>query len=582
MPSVSASASALTRAVLTARTSVTAQVRGTFSLATSVTALVVDRSKVGFVRAPAITDPTKTALNITLNAAYNRVLTAPDGSLVNRPGWTALAPGPVTRYEFGQGGALRVLTAVTTPPTAEGDPLAWVPGLGDSAYEALGSFVRRDGTTSMGGTLTHADAATNATKGQLGWSSGWYGLTVGAGNDLRLAAPSGKKVQFRTNDTERGYFNDSGLTVVGTLDVSGLATFSGLGGFGNLRLGNHPVHGSGSPGLWNSANVLGTNFALLAEANSTIVNAVTAVTLRIGNADILGVATAGITLASGKTITVPGATSTYGGVTIDGAKAGYSGINFRSGGSIAATLMVSTDGVYQGFYNAADNAWLWYWASGTLTAGTVPVARVSGLANSATITAATTNTASQIVQRDGSGDIYTGRISATNNNGTNDQANFLLNDIWTYRSGSTNTGSLYLNSARDRHLQYNGTAYTLVGASVIVNGTTYTSSRDYKRDIRDVADPSALVLALRVRHFRYRDDHDADDRERTGFIYEEVRERLPEAVSEADLLDGGTVKSVDYSTIYALAFRALQAQIARGDALERRVAALETLVGRGR
>jgi hypothetical protein len=243
--------------------------------------------------------------------------------------------------------------------------------------------------------------------------------------------------------------------------------------------------------------------------------------------------------------------------------------------------MVSTDGVNQGFYNQADNAWLWQWQSGTLVAGTVPVARISGLANSATITAAVTNTASQIVLRDTNGDIYTGRISATNNNGTNDQANFLLNDIWTYRSGSTNTGSLYLNINRDRALQYNGTAYTLGGASLIVNGTTYTSSRDYKRDIRTLADPSALVAALRVREFRYKPEHDADDRRRIGFIYEEVAELYPEAVTESVLLDGGTVKSVDYSTLYALGFRALQAQIARGDDLERRVLALEARIARG-
>jgi hypothetical protein len=320
MPDVTASASALTRGTFSASAGVTALTRGTFAVVAGVTALVSDRSRVGLARAPSITDPTKVALNFTLNAAYNRIGRSPEGVEISRPGWTALGPGPVARFEFGQGGAIRTITSVAVTPSAEGDALNWLPGLGNSTYEALGSFVRRDGTASMGGALLHADPATNTTQGQLGWLSGWYGLTASTGNDLRLAAPDTKKVQFRTNDIERGYFNNSGLTVVGTLDVSGLATLSGgvsvtgavtasgLGGFGNLRAGNHPVLGSTDPGIWNSANILATNYALVAEASNTLVNATTTLALQNGGSTILSVVSGGITLASGKIVTVPGAT----------------------------------------------------------------------------------------------------------------------------------------------------------------------------------------------------------------------------------------------------------------------------------
>ncbi|MFA5099044.1 MAG: hypothetical protein WC461_02400 [Candidatus Paceibacterota bacterium] len=70
-----------------------------------------------------------------------------------------------------------------------------------------------------------------------------------------------------------------------------------------------------------------------------------------------------------------GAASTYGGISINGVKGGYSGINFRSGTTNYGTLMVHPD--TQGFFNDTDNGWDWYWSNGTLTVGTIPWARIS-------------------------------------------------------------------------------------------------------------------------------------------------------------------------------------------------------------
>ena len=77
----------------------------------------------------------------------------------------------------------------------------------------------------------------------------------------------------------------------------------------------------------------------------------------------------------GSTINAPGSASTYGAITVSGAKGGWGGINFNSGSGNMATLMVSGDTV--GFYNAAVSGWDWYWTGGTLTAGTVPAANIS-------------------------------------------------------------------------------------------------------------------------------------------------------------------------------------------------------------
>lgn len=77
----------------------------------------------------------------------------------------------------------------------------------------------------------------------------------------------------------------------------------------------------------------------------------------------------------GHTLYVSGSTSTYGGLTIDGGKAGWAGINFKMAGVNQKTFMVQTG--YSGVYNNTDNGWDWLWSGGTLNTGTVPAANVA-------------------------------------------------------------------------------------------------------------------------------------------------------------------------------------------------------------
>lgn len=119
------------------------------------------------------------------------------------------------------------------------------------------------------------------------------------------------------------------------------------------------------------------------------------------------------TLSLGGNITAPGGTigrvrtdginrGSYGSISVSGSASGYGGIDFTDSGM---TLMMNPDvvGVLKN-----NTTWLYYWnGSGVLTEGTVPVARITGLANSATISATTSADASTIVLRDTSGRLKT-------------------------------------------------------------------------------------------------------------------------------------------------------------------------------
>lgn len=101
-------------------------------------------------------------------------------------------------------------------------------------------------------------------------------------------------------------------------------------------------------------------------------------------------------------------------------------------------------------------------------------------------------------------------------------------DIGIARSGGT-TGVLYLggssNGAGDRYLYFDGTQYALPGASLVVNGTTYTSSQTVKKNIRDWK-PDATKPRLRPRKFERIETPGVEE---IGFVAEEVEQSLPEA-----------------------------------------------------
>lgn len=77
-----------------------------------------------------------------------------------------------------------------------------------------------------------------------------------------------------------------------------------------------------------------------------------------------------------KTLTPGAGASSVGSIDIDNINGSYAGIHF-SHASIARKFMVSS--TIQGIQNAADNTWTWQWTSGSLTAGSVPWARLTSV-----------------------------------------------------------------------------------------------------------------------------------------------------------------------------------------------------------
>lgn len=97
---------------------------------------------------------------------------------------------------------------------------------------------------------------------------------------------------------------------------------------------------------------------------------------------------------------------------------------------------------------------------------------------------------------------------------------------------------------------------------------TVSSSRRYKEDIRDMADASRRLLALRPVTFRYKGKDAAIE---YGLIAEEVADAFPDLVVYGT---DGRPETVKYHTLNILLLNEFQAQQRRIDALERELAAL--------
>ena len=143
-------------------------------------------------------------------------------------------------------------------------------------------------------------------------------------------------------------------------------------------------------------------------------------------------------------------------------------------------------------------------------------------------------------------------------------------------------GTLYLTDTVQADRLKTADATSASNAIIDANGTirrTSGSSRRFKRDIADLPDAEAdAVLGLRPVRFEFK--LDPPGVERNGFIAEEVMEVAPQFVDRTTLEDG-TVQcdNVRYGEITSALVSIVKRQQARIEALEVRVAALETTNG---
>jgi hypothetical protein len=134
--------------------------------------------------------------------------------------------------------------------------------------------------------------------------------------------------------------------------------------------------------------------------------------------------------------------------------------------------------------------------------------------------------------------------------------------------GDQLTGNLILQSS-DNSVQIRADAGS--GSIDFSTRGAFPSAARYKTQIRTIADPAALVTALRGVRFHWRDDGRAD----IGLIADEVAEVLPELVR---VTADGAPEGVRYAPLVALLIEHAKRQQQTIDALEARVASLERLM----
>ncbi len=123
-----------------------------------------------------------------------------------------------------------------------------------------------------------------------------------------------------------------------------------------------------------------------------------------------------------------------------------------------------------------------------------------------------------------------------------------------------------------RYLLYNGSGYVMPGANLTLNGVNVSSSRLLKDEIRE--EPLDLAGFLRVTPKGFLLRNDPDGPRRLGFIAEELREALPQAVNDTPADDtAGTSASLAIDPLAIIA--AQQAVLIDHDA---RIATLEATV----
>ncbi len=152
------------------------------------------------------------------------------------------------------------------------------------------------------------------------------------------------------------------------------------------------------------------------------------------------------------------------------------------------------------------------------------------------------------------------------------EAGILKQGITIRASGNVGIGTINPGSYK---LYVNGNFY-VNGSAYCTNGVWSGSDRRWKRNIAPLEGSLSKVLQLRGVTFDWRRDEftdmDFDEGTQVGFIAQEVEAVIPELVNTGE--DG--YKAVAYDKLTAVLIEAVKELKAEKDALERRVAALET------
>jgi hypothetical protein len=145
---------------------------------------------------------------------------------------------------------------------------------------------------------------------------------------------------------------------------------------------------------------------------------------------------------------------------------------------------------------------------------------------------------------------------------------------WGTYSGSTVITEAILMASSTGNLDIDGTLYQ--------NSASTNSDSKMKENVVTLTNCLNKVSQLRGVEFDWKEEYRRDASHDIGVIAQEVETVIPEIVTERELQvgikgnDGETIKSVDYSKFTAILIEAVKELKAQNEALETRIAALES------
>ena len=452
--------------------------------------------------------------------------------------------------------------------------VGWANTTMNDVAAALTQSVASDGQTPMTGALKLTDGTVGAPALTFN-SEATTGIFRPTTNVLAFSAGGIEQARLVGGNLLLGSTSSSGekLQVTGTSKFAGAVSITGAA---TLTV-------TGGTALSGTLNVIGDSALNYLSAASVDVQSLSASTniFAGGTITCAGSFVGNITGNSGTTtqrtfsnVKTDGVTfGSYGSFGASGSTGGYSGISFAAA---SATLMLANDQTHFGFYKN-NNTWVWgVDSSGTLSEGSVPWSKLTGVGAAApSFTTVAASTGAGAARLSSGNSTNTGYIEFIENAGTRQgyigystthagqdagtipfvmaQAGFTgsavangyicagygfgtpsttSGDLNTIRSGGT-TGVLWFgNLSQTRYLYYDGTKYNLAGASLLVDGDiTAFSDRRVKADVEVIHDALAKVKKLRGVTYRRTDVEDTQKRH-AGLIAQDVEKVLPEAVGE--------------------------------------------------
>jgi len=354
--------------------------------------------------------------------------------------------------------------------------------------------------------------------------------------------------------------------ITGTLDVTGVASFVNAGISGTATIGTISATTSGLGAA--TANSFTTGGIIV--SGSAQLNA--GVTVNGGLTNVASFSASGSASIT-STLTTTGAAFLNGGLTV---AAGAS-----VGGGLSSDTLTTSASATVGTTLAVTGATT---VAGVTASGGVSAASftTTGAASVGTLSSsglATLNSISTISHVDVGGHLKVGAAANFYSNLTvsgvtalNSSATVLLGLSAANSLGSTiNVNANYGLSVANGILS----DFALVSGTVDANAFATTSDSRLKKDVEEVADALAKVKALRPVHYNWISSANFNpESKELGFLAQEVEEVVPAVVATGADVDA--TKRVAYDRLTALLVGAVKEQSIVIDALQVRVAALES------